>query len=191
MKQLLALSLVAIAAGCSSSTSGQSQRAPSAPAATSAAASTAKDAPAAPAALDVYPGATKLRTQMHGSMSFCGTRMTTIVYSVRDADAQTVAVWYASHIPGGIRITVPAAANQSVVEVFEPGGHAAATISQMHFDPNLANAAKNLGADRTLLGIETFDPAMSTDTIDAVRSAATGGATASAKMKALCANGNS
>lgn len=99
--------------------------------------------------------------------------MTTVAYRVKDAGAQTVAAWYMSHVPGGISVTIPAA-DQSVVEVFQPGGHAAATISQIHFDPKLASAAKSLGADSTLLGIETFDPPMSPDTIDMVRSAANG-----------------
>lgn len=189
LRHVLAVSLAVIAAGCSSSSS-QNQRASSASAAVSTAASTAQGAPA-DAALDVYPGATKLRTQMHGPMSFCGTKMTTVVYRVKDAGAQTVAAWYASHVPGGTTVTIPTGdrGDQSVVEVFQPGGHAAATISQMHFDPRLASAAKRLGADQTVLGIVTFDPPMSSDTIDMVRAAANGDAGAKAKMKAQCADG--
>lgn len=177
------LCLVVAVAGCSASSS-QNVRA-SAPAASAAAANAQPAAAEAP--LDVYPGATKLPTQMNAPMSFCGTKMTTVVYRVKDANAQTVAAWYASHVPGGITITVPAA-DQSVVEVFQPGGHAAAAISQIHFDPKLANAAKSLGADSTLLGIETFDPPMSPDTIDVVRSAANGDTTAKSKLKAQCAS---
>jgi len=191
MKHVLALTLAAMAAGCSSNAAGGNHGATNAPAGASTTASTAAaapveaGAPGAPA-LDVYPGATKLATQMHGSMTFCGTKMTTVVYHVKDANAQTVAAWYSSHIPGAISIKVPAQ-DQSVVEVFEPGGHAAAAISQIHFNPQLASAAKGLGADRVILGLETFDPPVSSDTIDMVRSAANGDATASATMKARCA----
>jgi hypothetical protein len=163
MKQLLILNLAIIVAGCSSNSSDGHQRATGEPA-SAAAPAAARPAEAAPARLSVYPGATKLPTQMRDAIPFCGTKMTTVVYRVPDANAQTVAAWYASHISGRITVTI-LKANDTVVEVFDPDGRAAAAISQMHFDPRLASAAKGLGADRTSLGIVTFDPPMSSDMI--------------------------
>jgi hypothetical protein len=183
MKQLM-LSLAIIAASCSSNSSDGHQRATNAPA-SAAARAAATPAEAAPATLAVYPGATKLLTQMRDAISFCGTKMTTVVYRVPDVNAQTVAAWYASHIAGGITVTIPKA-NDTVVEVFEPNGRAAAAISQMHFDPRLASAAKGLGADRTSLGIVTFDPPMSSDMIAMVGKAANGDTSAKAQLKAQC-----
>lgn len=191
---LLAAVLAAAVAGCSSSSQNAGQQSSSAPA-NAAATETAGTAPvtaattAAAAPLDVYPGATKLPTQMRGSVSFCNTKMTTIVYRVGAANAETVAGWYAAHIPGGIRINIPVDANSTTVEVFEPGGQAAAAITQMHYDPRLAAAAKSLGADRTTLGLVTFDPPLSSDWIDTIRAAESGDTAARARMKAKCGSG--
>jgi hypothetical protein len=200
MKRSLALTAAVFAvaiAGCSSNSQGSNQNS-SAPA-NGGTTATANGAPATPAtaasaqaasvSLEVYPGATELPTQMHGSIAFCGTKMTTVAYRVNGASAETVAAWYGSHIPGGIRITLPVENGDTVMEVFEPGGQAAAAISQIHFDPRLAAAAKSLGADRTTLGLVAFDPPLSTDSIGLIRSAAGGDASARARIKAECASG--
>jgi hypothetical protein len=182
--------LVATVTGCSSS-SGNASRQSSAPtenAGTAGSGATAENAAttAAVAPLEVYPGATKLPTQMRGTFAFCGTKMTTVVYRVKDASAQTVAAWYASHIPGGIRAPIPNSPSSNTIEIFQPGGRAAATITQMHFDPRLAAAAKGLGADQTTLGLVSFDPPLPDDWIDMVRAAAGGDAAAKARVKAKC-----
>lgn len=196
---LLAAVLAAAVAGCSSNSQNAGQQSSSAPANAAATetagtapvtAATTAAAPAAAAPLDVYPGATKLPTQMRGSVSFCNTKMTTIVYRVGGANAETVAGWYAAHVPGGIRINIPVDANSTTIEIFEPGGQAAAAITQMHYDPRLAAAAKSLGADRTTLGLVTFDPPLSSDWIDTIRAAESGDAAARARMKAKCGSGN-
>jgi hypothetical protein len=67
----------------------------------------ATGAAASAATLGVYPGATKLPTQMRDAIPFCGTKMVTVVYRVPDVNAQVVAAWYKSHIAGGITITIP------------------------------------------------------------------------------------
>ena len=148
-------------------------------------ATAAAPAVAAPPTLALYPGATKLPRQMSEAIQFCGTKMTTVAYRVPNVSAQTVAAWYASHIPGGITVRIRKP-NDTLIEVFEPDGHAGAVITQMHFDPQLASAAKSIGADRTGLGIVTFDPPMSADKIDREGKAANGDASAKAKLKAQC-----
>ena len=146
-------------------------------------------APASSADLVLYPGATKLPRQMSTSIAFCGTKMTVVGYRLPDVNAQTVAAWYKSRIPGAITVTTPKA-NSIGIEVLAPDGHAAAVITQMRYDPGLASAAKSIGADRAGLGIATYDPPLSRDMIELIAAVAHGDSSARAKMKAHCPGGS-
>ncbi len=140
--------------------------------------------------LPIYPGATKLREQMHGPIKMCGTKMSTTVYSAADADAATVAKWYKDRIPSSTQINTSTDATATDYEIFRADGSGAAVVIQTHFAGNLAKAAKSLGADKTTFATETFDPPLSREIISLLQQGTSSDAAAKqaarAQLKAKC-----
>ncbi len=194
--------LVLTLAGCSGShgSGNAQQNAQQAPAAqgvaSTAPSSETAAAPAAPANLPVYPGATKSAAQMKTAMKICGSSVSLTMYEIRDTDAAPVAKWYDGRIPNAIHVNInpkseSSAATQTNYAIFEPDGSASVTVVQMHFaSPKLASAAKTIGADKTMIGINSYNPPLSRDLIQMLEQGANGDAAAKAavraQMKAKC-----
>lgn len=185
-----AASVALLATGCSGShgNATQSQASAQAPQEAPSAASAAGGTVASN--LPIYPDATKLREQMHGPMKMCGTKMSTTVYSVADADATTVAKWYKDRIPNSTQISTSTDSTATDYEIFRADGSEAAVVIQTHFGGSLAKAAKSLGADKTTFATETFDPPLSREIISLLQQGTSGDAaskqTARAQLKAKC-----
>jgi hypothetical protein len=189
--------LVLTLAGCSGSHgSGNAQQSTQQAPATQGVASTAPSsetaaAPAAPANLPVYPGATKSRSQMKTAMKICGSSVSLTMYEIRGTDAAPIAKWYDSRIPNAIHINInnPKSESSSTTEtnyaIFEPDGSAGVMVLQMHFaSPTLANAAKSIGADKTTIGINSYNPPLSPDLMAQMQQGANGDAAAKAAARA-------
>lgn len=153
------VALLIAAAGCSGShangTNGQSSGQQTAGQST-----TAEN----PANLPLYPGAARLSMQMSRPVKACGTTARMTIYTVKDVDSATVSKWYDQQIANGIHLTDNGqvqskygAATHSVI--FKPDGTGSVVLVQMQFtSPHIATIAKTLGANRTTIAIENFDP---------------------------------
>jgi hypothetical protein len=161
---------------------------------------------AAPAAnLPIYPGA-KFVPMPAGVKSppVCGHKLTIAFYDVA-ADGKTVAAWYKEHVPGALAFDMSnsddidgsgdtdGGTTGTSVEIATADGSEAAVVNQMGFDPRLKAAAKTLGADKTDIGLETFEPPLGQDYL-ALMAQVTGGdaaakAAAKTKIIAMCPGG--
>jgi len=149
-------------AGCASHSTSETQGQAAAAVASAAASASAGDAQtAATTDLPVYPGATMVPTRLAHDMSLCGRKLKLVSYHVA-ADAHTVASWYKDHTSGATLVDLNNSTNDANItqfEVLDANGGNAAIVMQMHFsNAKLAAAAKTLDADKTSIGIETFDP---------------------------------
>jgi hypothetical protein len=108
--------------------------------------------------LPLYPGATKASHQMAQPVMDCGHEISAAVYDTKDAP-EKVAAWYKSRIPGAMTIRRQSDPNEVSIEVADPDGARAASITRMRFtSAKLQASAASIGMDKTSLGLERFDP---------------------------------
>lgn len=157
--------------------------------AATAATTTGAQAVAATSNLPIYPGATALATQLKRTFSTCGHEIRLVSYKSA-ADGKTVAKWYESKIPGAVVVDLSKTDSGSVdteIEVFTPNTSEAAVIHQMSMTSStLQAAAKSIGADKTGIGLETFDPPLGADYLSLVKRARHGDAAAKSALTARC-----
>ena len=154
-----------------------------------AATATAAQGVAATSNLPIYPGAVKLATQLTSTYSTCGHKMGLVSYDSA-TDGKTVAKWYESKIPGAVAVDLSKTDSGSVdteIEVFTPDASEGAVIHQMSMtNSKLQAAAKSIGADKTGIGLETFDPPLGADYLSLVKQAKHGDAAAKSALTARC-----
>ncbi|HEY1656400.1 MAG TPA: hypothetical protein VGF86_14960 [Candidatus Tumulicola sp.] len=191
-------------AGCSGSHGGSTaQQGAASPAAANAASpapsveTAAADAGSSASSLPVYPGATKVPNQMKESMKMCGSNFSMTLYEIKGTDADAVAKWYDSRVPNGVHLNVqPETASSATTQtndvILKPDGSGGVMVLQMHFTSSLANAAKTIGADRTSIGITSYDPPLAPDLMQDLQQGTNGDpaakAAARAQIKAKCGN---
>jgi hypothetical protein len=131
----LILGLALAAGGCSgssnSASSTQQSAAPEQPAAAQAASPQSSE-PVVTPDLPVYPGATKSAIVGNMTMTRCGHKLSIATYDAT-GDAKDISGWYATRIPGGIRVSMNramgAGASISSTEIFDPSGGRIATVT--------------------------------------------------------------
>jgi hypothetical protein len=185
-----AMLLLAIA-GCfgRQTTTTQTQSSATTAPAPSASAEVATAGGAAATSLPVYPGAVKMSTQLARTFTYCGYKMNMTMYQVHGPSGRTVADWYAGKITNPVRINANVEGRtgaQTNTELFDPNGAYGVVVQQMIFSGQLAAAAKKYGADKTTIGIVTYDPAISSSDMQIFALAAGGDKAAFARMKAKC-----
>lgn len=147
-------------------------------------------APRAPSNLPVYPGAVKMAAQMQRPIKMCGSALSLTMYEVAGADAATVTKWYDARVNGGIHMsfhsdTGTTAATSENDAIFSPDGSSSVMVMQMHLSSKLAAAAKSIGADRTTIGLNSYDPPFSPDLVRAMQQAALGDEAAKTAARAM------
>jgi hypothetical protein len=198
---ILALGLAVAIAGCGGKGSTSSQQATQTAAPASVASGGESAAATSPASsnanpvttLPVYPGATKLATQFTKPMTFCSHKVTMTVYHVSDSP-EKVSSWYASRMSGSTiaKIASPGAATSgqgTSYFVVDSGGGFAAVVYQMHFG-SLEKQAQRLGMGKTTIGLNSYDPPLSSDEIALFKAGsgtdAAAKAQAAAQLKQKC-----
>jgi hypothetical protein len=188
---LLALSLLLAVTACSGKTSANgggttAQASPGTAAAVSTGAQPA--AAAAPASMPVYPGATKLAQQFNKPLTFCKHKMTVTVYHVPHIGADQVAQWYLGRMPGASKIQVQKPESNGTGSVsyliLNSDGGSAATINEMHYGSLEKSAARFGMADRTTIGLSTYDPPFSSEDVVLFKQGAVGDPSAKAQATA-------
>lgn len=146
--------------------------------------------PSGATGLPVYPGAVKTPTQMQRSVKMCGSVMSMTLYRIPDADADTVSKWYGARMANAIHMsfhsdTGTTAATSQNEAFFSPDGSSSVMVMQMHLtSASLAAAAKTIGADKTTIGLNTYNPPFSPDVVRAMQQASQGDAAAKAAARA-------
>ena len=202
----LALGIVLATAGCGGGGGASGQRAnatqPPAVAQPPAAASPAapNNAPAmgggsndAVTNLPVFPGAAKMPMRINGG-TFCNHKMSLAVYRANSASADQVADWYAGRMNGAIKLNIGkqmgGGAAVTGYTLVDPSGADAASVSQTHFGPSMGKMAQTMGANRTTIGLVTYNPPLSPAEMQMMRDITGGDAAARqrarAQLKAKC-----
>ena len=139
--------------------------------------------------LPVYPGATKLARQAHGAFATCGHSIGLVSYD-STADAKAVAQWYASKIQGAVVLDLSKTDSGTIdteMEVFTPDGSQGAVVHRMTMtSAKLQAAAMSIGADKTGIGLETFDPPLGADYLGLEKRALSGDAASKSALTAKC-----
>jgi len=202
---LAALCIVAVSACGSNSSSTKTaqsgdESASSAPGVTATAPTSGDETSATN--LPIYPSATKQAVPAAlGTTSHCGHTMKMTMYQTA-ADGQTVADWYKGRLPGASVIDMSgelgggAAAGKNIaITILDANAAAGVTITQMQFNSStFKNAAKTIGANKTGIGLETWDPPLGPDYVALVKQATGDDAAAKQaakdKLKSMCGSAN-
>ncbi len=142
--------------------------------------------------LPIYPGATKIPTQMKGGFENCGHKIDIIAYETA-ANAKAVAKWYEGKIASAAVIdqsTTDTGDVEMQIAVLKPDGSEGVNLHQSVLgNGGLQAAAKQLGTDKTSIGLTTFTPPLGAGYIALETRAVHGDAAARAQLKAACPNG--
>lgn len=122
---------------------------------------------AAAIGLPVYPGAVHVSNTTNEG---CKTKVTTAVYRISGAGWQSVANWYRGRVAGAIAVTMPG--HPKGVELFTPDGR--------------KNVAVGETGSITFVGLNAFDPPISSNHLADMQAASRGDAAAKARLKAAC-----
>ncbi|MEO9262554.1 MAG: hypothetical protein ABI282_00525 [Candidatus Baltobacteraceae bacterium] len=189
---VLALGLVVAIAGCSGksessgksgSTSGESSTAAS-PTGTRAATAGSVTV----AALPVYPGATKFASSFMRTITVCAHKVTPIVYRSGDS-ADKVVGWYVQHMPGALKVQLPGGetgngTGMTGAFLLNHDGGSSVVVEQMHLG-SLEKTAQRFGlADKVIVGLTRYDPALSPEEVQLIEQAGSGNADIKASAKA-------
>ena len=149
--------------------------------------------------LPVYPGAIALPMQMHRAVKACGTVAHVTIYSAKDADAATVSKWYDDRIPKGIHLTLDSQmqtqyGSSTHTVIIAPDGTGGVMVAHLQFAmPKMAGIARQMGADRTMIGVETFTPPLPPEVIALLARGSSGDpaarAAARSQIKSKCGGG--
>jgi hypothetical protein len=148
---------------------------------------------AANSTLPVYPGAATVPVPTNlKNFSMCGHKVAFVSYE-SPAGGKSVAKWYASKVPGAIVVDLSRTDPSSVdteIEVFTPDASQAAVIHQMTLtNAKLQAAAKTIDADKTGIGLQTYDPPLGADYVTLVQQAKRGDVAAKRALAAKCPQG--
>jgi len=150
---------------------------------------TAAQGVAASSTLPVYPGATKLATQLGRTFPLCGHTVGVVSYNSA-ADAKAIAKWYQTRVPGAIVVDLSRTDSSTIdtqMEVFTPDASQAVVIHRLTMrSSNFQAAAKSLGTDKTGIGIETFNPPLGAEYLSLQKRAHSGDAAARQTLTAKC-----
>ena len=147
---------------------------------------------AAASDVPIYPGATKVPTHLTGSAVNCGHKIQVVPYESA-ANAKTVAKWYEGKFAGASVLDQSSADSGDVdtqITVLNSDGSAGVNVHQIVLgNARLQAAAKQLGSDKTEIGISTYSPPLGAGYIALESRAVHHDAAALAQLKAACPNG--
>jgi len=143
--------------------------------------------------LPIYPGATKIPTHMKmGNVVNCGHKIDVIPYETA-ASAKTVAKWYEGKISSASVIdqsTTDAGDVNTQITVMKPDGSEGVNVHQSVLgNAGLQAAARQLGSDKTEIGLTIFTPPLGAGYVALESRAVHGDSAALAQLKAACPNG--
>jgi hypothetical protein len=142
--------------------------------------------------LPIYPGATKIPTHIKASAVSCGHKIEVIPYETA-ASAKTVAKWYEGKISGASVLdqsTTDSGDVNTQITVLKPDASEGVNVHQMVLgNAKLQAAAKQLGSDKTEIGLTTFTPPLGAGYVALEARAVHGDSAALAQLKAACPNG--
>jgi len=154
-----------------------------------AAAATVAQSAAATSTLPTYPGATKVPTHSTTGFSMCGHKVGLVSYDTA-TDGKSVAKWYESKVPNAVVLDTSQTDSSSAdteIQVYRPDGSEVAVIHQISMtSPKLQSAAKTIGADKTGIGLETFDPPLGADFVALMMRVKRGDGAAKSALAAKC-----
>jgi hypothetical protein len=140
----------------------------------------------------IYPGATKVPTHMKGTAVTCGHKIEVIPYESA-ASAKAVAKWYEGKLSNASVIdqsTTDAGDVDTQIMVMKPDGSEGVNVHQTVLgNAKLQAAAKQLGSDKTEIGLTTFTPPLGAGYVALESRAVHHDAAALAQLKAACPNG--
>jgi hypothetical protein len=140
----------------------------------------------------VYPGATKVPTHVKASAVSCGHKIEVVPYETA-AGAKAVAKWYQREIPGASVLdqsTTDSGDVDTQITVLKPDGSEGVNVHQTVLgNAGLQAAAKQLGSDKTEIGITTYTPPLGAGYVALESRAVHHDAGALAQLKAACPNG--
>jgi hypothetical protein len=119
----------------------------------------------------------------------CGSKIGLVSYNTA-TDGKSVAKWYESKVPNAVVLDTSQTDSSSVdteIQVYKPDGSEVAVIHQLSMtNPKLQSAAKTIGADKTGIGIETFEPPLGADYLALMMRVKRGDAAAKSALIAKC-----
>jgi hypothetical protein len=154
-----------------------------------AAATTVAQGAAATSTLPTYPGATKVPTHSTPGFSMCGHKVGLVSYDTA-TNGKSVAKWYESKVPNAVVLDTSHTDSSSVdteIQVYTSDGSEVAVIHQLSMtNTKLQSAAKSIGADKTGIGLETFEPPLGADFVSLMIRAKGGDTAAKSALAAKC-----